>query len=49
MVSAHGHVDLNSYLDPATGKVLKFDHRKQVWTGETDQRQVLAPEVDAQR
>jgi len=49
LVSAHGQVDDNLYLDPNTGKVLKFDHRKQTFTGETDQRQVLAPEVDAQR
>jgi len=49
LVTAHGQVDDNLYLDPGTGKVLKFDHRKQVFTGETDQRQVLTPEVDAQR
>jgi capping protein alpha len=49
LVSAYGQVDDSSYLDPSTGKVLKFDHRKQVWTTETDQKQVLSPQIDEYR
>jgi hypothetical protein len=30
LVTKHGQVGPDLYLDPATGKVLKFDHRKRV-------------------
>ena len=33
LVTKHGQVGPDLYLDPATGKVLKFDHRKRVSTG----------------
>jgi len=49
IVSVYGQVDNNLYLDPSSGKVLKFDHRTQTFTGETDQKQVLAPDVEAHR
>jgi len=49
LVSQHGLVDETSFLDPNTGKVLKFDHRKQAWTAETDQKQVLTPQMDEMR
>jgi len=49
LVTVHGQLDNNSYLDSATGKVLKFDHRTQKFTAETDQKQLLAPEMDAMR
>lgn len=49
MVSVFGQVDSNKYLDPNTGRVLIFDHRKQQWVGETDQKQVLPPQTDEMR
>jgi len=49
MVSTYGQVDSSSYLDPATGKVLKFDHLNQTFTGETDQKQVLSENINAYR
>jgi capping protein alpha len=49
LVTVYGQVDNSSYLDPATGKVLKFDHRTQKFVSETDQKQVLPPEVAAAR
>jgi capping protein alpha len=49
LISKHGEVDAQHYLDPASGKVLKFDHRKQQFTAETDQKQVLSPEIDTFR
>lgn len=30
LVTPHGEVDATRYLDPATGKVLVFDHAEQV-------------------
>lgn len=45
LVSPYGEVDAESYLDPATGKVLKFDHKKQVFVSETDQKQVLPDNI----
>lgn len=45
LVSPYGEVDAESYLDPATGKVFKFDHKKQAFVGETDQKQVLPDNI----
>jgi len=45
MVSAHGLVADDQFLDPNTGRVLKFDHRKRVFTEVTDKKQVLSDEV----
>eukprot|EP00998_Keelungia_sp_KM082_P005691 NODE_1996_length_1164_cov_68.868852_g1979_i0.p2 GENE.NODE_1996_length_1164_cov_68.868852_g1979_i0~~NODE_1996_length_1164_cov_68.868852_g1979_i0.p2 ORF type:complete len:322 (+),score=135.37 NODE_1996_length_1164_cov_68.868852_g1979_i0:97-966(+) len=36
LVSQHGEVDANSYVDPASGKVFAFDHVAAAFTGETD-------------
>jgi len=41
LVTAYGQVDGDSYLDPNTGRILKFDHRKQKFTEVTDKKQVL--------
>jgi len=41
MVTGYGQVDADSYLDPNTGRVLKFDHRKQKFTEFTDKKQIL--------
>lgn len=49
LVTKHGLVADNQFLDPETGKVLQFDHIKRVFTGETDKKQVLADAVDRYR
>lgn len=49
LVSVHGQVSDNAYLDPASGKVLTFDHLEQKFTGETDQKQVLSENIDSFR
>lgn len=49
VVSSHGQVADDEYLDPSTGKVLKFDHRKQVFTEETDKKQSLDSKIDEYR
>jgi len=41
MVTAYGQVDGESYLDPNTGRVLKFDHKKQKFTEVIEKKQVL--------
>jgi len=49
LVTKFGQVGPDLYLDPATGKVLKFDHSKRSFTEETDKKQVLSPSVDSYR
>jgi len=49
LISKYGAVGGDLYLDPATGKVLSFDHRKRVFVSETDKRQVLREDVDSYR
>jgi len=49
LVTTYGQIDASSYLDPATGKVLKFDHLTQTFTGETDQKQVLSENIASYR
>lgn len=49
LVSSHGQIAANQYLDPATGKVLTFDHLTQTFTGETEQKQVLSDAIDSYR
>jgi len=49
LISKYGAVGTDLYLDPATGKVLQFDHRKRVFVSETDKRQVLRDDVDSYR
>lgn len=39
----------DEYLDPSTGKVLKFDHRKHAFTSETEHKQVLAEGISTHR
>jgi capping protein alpha len=45
MVCAAGMVDETSFLDPNTGRVLKFDHKKQRFTEVTERKQVLDGEI----
>lgn len=49
VVSAYGQVSDDEYLDPATGKVLKFDHRKHAFTEETDKKGSLAAKIEGYR
>ncbi len=49
LVSKFGQVGNNLYLDPSSGKVLKFDHQRRAFTEETDKKQVLSEKVDAYR
>jgi capping protein alpha len=49
LVSAYGMVDATQYLDPNSGRVLKFDHKKRKFTAVSDKRQVLDDGVAAYR
>lgn len=49
LVSSHGKVADDQFLDPNTGKVLKFDHRKLEFKEGTDQKQVLNDDINAYR
>jgi capping protein alpha len=50
LVTPHNKVDDNSFLDPNTGKVLKFDHRKlEFKEADSDQKQVLNDDISAYR
>ena len=49
LVTKYGQVGPDLYLDPASGKVLRFDHSRRAFTEETDRKQILAPSVDAFR
>lgn len=48
-VTTFGAVSDDEYLDPSTGKVLKFNHKKHEFTEETDKKGVLAGAVGAYR
>jgi capping protein alpha len=45
LVSAHGQVADDLFTDPATGRVLRFDHRKRKFTEVTDKKVVLDEKV----
>jgi capping protein alpha len=49
LVTKFGQVGPDLYLDPATGKVLRFDHLKRAFLEETDKKQLLPPSVDSYR
>jgi len=49
MVSAHGAVAGDEYVDPNTGRVLKFDHRRRKFTEATDKKQTLPSSVAGYR
>lgn len=49
LVTKYGQVKSDEYLDPATGKVLQFDHNSRTFIRETDKKQQLSPEVDKYR
>jgi len=49
LVSAFGQVDADHYLDPNTGRVLTFDHRKQKFTSATERKQVLDDSIGKHR
>jgi hypothetical protein len=44
-----GQVGNDLYLDPNSGKVLRFDHFKRKFTEETDKKQVLSDRMDDHR
>jgi len=45
VVSAFGQVSADEYVNPATGQVLQFDHRKRKFTAGTEKKQVLGEDV----
>jgi len=49
MVSAHGAVAADEYVDANTGRVLKFDQRRRKFTEATDKKQTLPGPVAAYR
>lgn len=49
VVSGYGQVADDQYVDPATGRVLTFDHRKRQFTEVTEKKQVLGGDVAAYR
>lgn len=49
LVSSHGKVGDDMFVDPNTGKVLRFDHRKLEFKEETDQKQVLNADIQSYR
>jgi capping protein alpha len=49
IVSAHGQVADDQYVDPSTGRVLRFDHKKRTFLDVTEKKQVLAPAVQGYR
>ena len=49
LVTKHGQVGPDLYLDPSTGRVLKFDHNKRAFIEETDKKQQLSANIDTHR
>jgi len=49
LVSTFGQVSDRSYIDPNSGDVLEFDHRKRAFTKVLEKRQKLAGEIGAYR
>jgi len=49
MVSPHGRVGEDLYLDPASGRVMRFDHRRRRFTEVSEQKQVLSERINAYR
>jgi capping protein alpha len=49
LITKFGQVEPNQYLDPNTGKILEFDHKKRTFTSETDKKQVLREDVESFR
>jgi capping protein alpha len=49
LTTPHGRVSDNEFLDPSTGKVLKFDHRKRKFTEDTGKKQTLKDSVEKDR
>ena len=49
LVTKHGQVGPDLYLDPSTGRVLRFDHNKRAFVEETDKKQQLSAAIDQHR
>ena len=49
LVTKHGQVGPDLYLDPNTQRVLKFDHSTRRFTEETDKKQQLSASIEQQR
>jgi len=49
LITAHGQIADDLYLDPSTGRVLRFDHLKRKFTEITDKKQVLDEAVNKHR
>jgi capping protein alpha len=49
VVSSHGFLGDDKYVDPSTGRVLKFDHRKLTWSAEGDEKKSLSESVNSYR
>jgi len=48
-ITAFGAVGEDEYLDPSTGKVFKFDHKKHTFLEETEKKQSLAENIAGYR
>jgi capping protein alpha len=49
VVSTYGACGDDKYVDPSTGKVLKFDHRKHVYSAEGEEKKSLSDSVNSYR
>jgi capping protein alpha len=49
VVSTYGAVGEDKYVDPSTGKVFKFDHRKHVFSIEGEEKKALSDSVNSFR
>jgi len=49
IVSAHGQVADDLFLDPSSGRVMRFDHKNRRFTEVTDKKQVLDEKVNGFR
>jgi capping protein alpha len=49
LVSSYGSLGDDKYLDPSTGKVYKFDHRKHTFSEDADGKHSLSAEVNGYR
>lgn len=49
MVTRVGHVGEDQYVDPNTGRVLTFDQRSRKFTAVADDKQTVAPAIEAYR
>jgi len=49
IVSVHGQIDQSTFVDPSTGRIMKFDHKRRKFVEVTDKKQVLDENVQKYR